>query len=447
MLQASLPVALRHIPDRIRDTSVNLDWRAALVGGIPRDLLRINCGQLEKEQFSDYLWDFDVCVEGDGIHFAHELARRIPGKLVINQPFKTATLKTDDGLGIDITTARTEFYSAPGQLPEVDTFDVTLEQDQQRRDFSINAIALELGLNHGRLIDTLGGEADLREKLIRVLHPGSFNDDPTRLMRAIRYGIRFGYDLEPVTYHLFTNAVDDMLADLLTPERIRYELECIGKEERWMEMWAAMDLSGLARALTNQMGGVSRNWQMEDAQAVDITMRNHGRVLEQENVQPWLVRTAWILRIVPAPLLMKTAERLGLYGRHIKMIMTARLLLRHEWVKLAQQLRPSQVTRVLEHYARGAIVMAMFTADTESSEAVMARSHMLHYLEDYSNVRSELSGEQLIELGAERGRVMRQVRDELRYLRLDGVIGDRETELAFAAKLIKKYSGTETGVS
>jgi tRNA nucleotidyltransferase (CCA-adding enzyme) len=441
MLQLCLPVALRHIPDRIRDTATRLDLRCALVGGVARDLLRIKYGQLEKEQFSEWLLDFDLSVENDGVRFAHELVRRLPGQLRINAPFKTATLTTEDGISIDIATSRNEHYAAPGQLPEVDTFEVSLEQDQQRRDFSVNAVAIELGDNHGQLIDTLGGEGDIRDRLIRVLHGGSFYDDPTRLMRAIRYGIRFGYDLEPVTLSLFSGAVDDSFADLLTPERIRYELECIGKEERWMDMWAVMDLSGLARALSAQLGGISRNWQGEDARSVDITLRNHAKLLEPEGLEPWLIRTAWVLREVPAPLVSKTAERIGLFARHIKTITNARLLLRQEWVKLAQHLRPSQVTRVLENYAPAAIVVAMFTADSGTEEAILARSNMLRYLEEYSSVRSELSGHELMELGAEQGRMLRELRDELRYLRLDGIVVDRENEINFASKLIRKHGG------
>jgi len=204
--------------------------------------------------------DFDVVVAGRGdprlggaaIPFAYELARRLPGKLTINAAFHTATLVTDDPVRIDLTTARTETYPRPGQLPEVDVSGVDIATDLLRRDFAANAIALDIADDYGQLIDPAGGLGDIAARQIRVLHGASFSDDPTRLLRAVRYSVRLGYDLEPVTRAQFSQAVDDGVLDHVSPERIRNELEWIGGEERWAQMWAVLDIAGVLGSCTRR---------------------------------------------------------------------------------------------------------------------------------------------------------------------------------------------------
>ena len=228
-----MPVATRHVIHRLRDVGRQTDMRTALVGGVPRELLRVQHDQLPAERLFEDVRDFDVVVEGDALIYVKELHRRLPGRIVENAPFRTATLTLDDGVILDIASARTEEYEAPGALPTVSTAGTSLSQDMARRDFTVNAMALDLSDTPGELIDPTGGAGDVADKQIRVLHPRSFIDDPTRLARALRYSIRLEYDLEPATRSLYIAAVEEAVTDHLTPERIRYELECIAREERW----------------------------------------------------------------------------------------------------------------------------------------------------------------------------------------------------------------------
>ncbi|MGI6588525.1 MAG: hypothetical protein ACOX2N_07130 [Peptococcia bacterium] len=157
-----------------------------LVGGSVRDFL------LQRE-FKDY----DFLLEGDCFSFVSRLKENIGGKVIFNRRLLTATLKTS-GITLDFTTARKEHYSRPGALPQV--VPTTWQEDLKRRDFTINTLVIPfLEEGWGKVIDLLGGKEDLEHGLIRVLHEQSFCDDPTRILRAIRYRNRLNFSLEKRT--------------------------------------------------------------------------------------------------------------------------------------------------------------------------------------------------------------------------------------------------------
>ena len=451
LLDGALPVALRHIPLRIRDTARDLDLEAALVGGVPRDLLRVRYGQLPAEQFTEMLRDFDVVVSGPldervggaGVRFAYELARRLPGRLVVNEAFHTACLTTAEGVNVDVATSRRESYPTPGHLPEVEPGDVPIATDLARRDFSVNAIAMDLRAEYGRLIDYYGGVGDLRDRLIRVLHSASFFDDPTRIMRAVRYSVRLGYDLEPTTVAQLERAVDDDVIDHLTPERIRYELECIGSEEGWLDMWAALDVFGVTRSISGLLADVSSFWHRADARALDIAVRNQAELIDGEDLAPWLIRTAWVLGAVPRDSLESVGTRLGLYKRHLAWLQDSRNVLSKEVAWLVDNPSPRATCLHLERHSRQAILLAMFILQPRSQDEVEARRLLRRYLDGWSRVRCGLDGHELLALGLKPGPLVGKISDELRYLRMDGVINDKEDERRLAAELIKRWGGDE----
>jgi tRNA nucleotidyltransferase (CCA-adding enzyme) len=190
---------LRQIADRVP---------AYLVGGVVRDLL------LGRD-----VADLDVAIEGDA-----EALMDLPGfSLERDALFLTGRLEQGD-VKIDVAQARAESYPAPGALPEVRP--ASISEDVARRDFTVNALAFPLGGDR-KLIDPHGGVDDLRAGVLRVLHEGSFVDDPTRALRAARYGARFGFQLEPETERLLRET------DLSTvsEDRIDNELRRIAAED------------------------------------------------------------------------------------------------------------------------------------------------------------------------------------------------------------------------
>lgn len=181
---------------------------AYLVGGVVRDLL-----------LGRGVADLDVAIEGDA-----EALTDLPGfSLERDGLFLTGRLEQGD-LKIDVAQTRAESYPAPGALPEVRPASIT--EDLARRDFTINAMAFPL-TGDRRLLDPHGGLDDLRAGLLRILHDGSFADDPTRALRAARYAARFGFELEPGTAELLRDA--DLTR--VSEDRIDNELGRIAAED------------------------------------------------------------------------------------------------------------------------------------------------------------------------------------------------------------------------
>jgi tRNA nucleotidyltransferase (CCA-adding enzyme) len=195
-----LPERLDALPGfgRVREAAAGLP--AYLVGGAVRDLL-----------LGSSRADIDVAIEGD----FDELARRLGGEVRVHPRFSTATVRVP-GLEVDIASTRAESYPHPGALPVVRP--APLVGDLARRDFTINAMALPLA-EPAALIDPHGGRTDLEAGQLRVLHPASFTDDPTRALRAARYGARYGLELEAGTARLLRDA------DLTTVSSDRVEAE------------------------------------------------------------------------------------------------------------------------------------------------------------------------------------------------------------------------------
>ncbi|PYM53181.1 MAG: hypothetical protein DMD79_26875, partial [Candidatus Rokuibacteriota bacterium] len=185
-----------------------------LVGGLVRDLL------LDRPTTRA---DLDLAVEGDAGSVARRLAGRLGGRVREHPSFLTATVELSGGRRIDLATARRERYARPGALPQVEA--ASLREDLWRRDFAVNALAVRLRPGaREELLDPTGGREDLERKEIRVLHPLSFVEDPTRIFRAVRFAERLGFRLERATRHLLVEAARFGGYDMLAGERLRTEL-------------------------------------------------------------------------------------------------------------------------------------------------------------------------------------------------------------------------------
>ncbi|MCK5505263.1 MAG: CCA tRNA nucleotidyltransferase, partial [Thermodesulfovibrionia bacterium] len=192
----------------------DLDFSSYLVGGSVRDLL-----------LGETNLDIDIVIEGNGITFARALGKKLNVKAKIHKRFGTAVVITDF-LKFDVATARTEYYESPAALPKVEMS--SIKKDLYRRDFTINTLAIKLNPDHfGQLIDFFGGQRDIKEKTLRILHNLSFIEDPTRAFRAIRFSERFGFNISKHTINLIKTAVRINLFDKLTGTRIYDELNLL----------------------------------------------------------------------------------------------------------------------------------------------------------------------------------------------------------------------------
>jgi len=199
----------------VGETAAGLGYSAYVVGGFVRDLL-LRIRNL----------DIDIVIEGDGILFARELAGQTGGTVRTHEKFATATVILPDGRRIDVATARLEYYEYPAALPTVELSSIKL--DLYRRDFTINAMAIHLNPDRfGTLVDFFNSQNDLKERRIRVLHNLSFVEDPTRILRAIRFEQRLDFHITRHTAKLIRNAVKMNLFDRFAGLRFFGELKQI----------------------------------------------------------------------------------------------------------------------------------------------------------------------------------------------------------------------------
>lgn len=209
-----LPKPQRRAIDVVREVAAEKECRPFLVGGPVRDIL------LGRPAI-----DIDLTLEEGSSTLAGALAQRIEGRVRSFPQFLTYKVTADNFPEIDIATARKERYRQPGALPAITAG--RLKDDLVRRDFSINALALDL--ESGQLHDPTEGERDIRDRLVRVLHDESFVDDPTRIFRAIRLAARLGFEIEPQTAALMKKAIETGT------------LHTVSKERVWRELFLAMD--------------------------------------------------------------------------------------------------------------------------------------------------------------------------------------------------------------
>ena len=221
--RVKVPKNIEPLSKEVGEIARSLGFRAYIVGGVVRDIL------LGKE-----VWDLDFVVEGDALKVAEELANRHGVNLHPFPEFGTAHLKVG-ALKIEFATARRETYPRPGAYPRVEK--ASLKEDLIRRDFTINAMALSVNPeDFGTLIDYFGGIRDLKDRIIRVLHPVSFIEDPVRILRALRFAGRLGFKLSKSTERLLRQAVNLGLLEEAPKGRIMNEIRLALREERLLDI-------------------------------------------------------------------------------------------------------------------------------------------------------------------------------------------------------------------
>ena len=204
------------------DAAARSGARAYLVGGAVRDLL---LGLTPAE--------LDLAVSGPGEDPVGSLVGALGGVASSGSEFGTARVEAA-GVEFDVARTRRETCARPGALPTV-TFTHSIDDDLPRRDFTINAMAVSLnGGDFGDLLDPLDGQRDLQARLVRILHPRSFEDDPTRILRAVRYAGRLEFEIEKETARLL---VEDLRwLDSVSGDRVRREMERTAAEGRVAEI-------------------------------------------------------------------------------------------------------------------------------------------------------------------------------------------------------------------
>ena len=247
-LLQGLPNPQRRAIDLVREIALEKDCHPFLVGGPVRDIL-----------LGRHAIDIDLTLEHDASTLARALAKRIEGRVRSFPQFLTYKVTAPEFPEIDLTTARKERYRKPGALPAVTAG--RLKDDLIRRDFSINAIALDL--LDGKMHDPTGGARDIESRVVRVLHDQSFLDDPTRIFRATRLAARLGFTLEPRTAELMRAAIESNALDTVSKERIWRELFLAMDEEEAPAILTGLSASGALHPLFGRKGNGTLKARLE----------------------------------------------------------------------------------------------------------------------------------------------------------------------------------------
>ncbi|MCG3139925.1 MAG: CCA-adding enzyme [Anaerolineae bacterium] len=400
-LERALPRDLLALVQNAAHTARALGYSTYLVGGFVRDLL-----------IGEANLDLDLVVEGDAIQLAHALAKQYGGRVHAHARFGTAKwLLEEKALHLDFATARTEFYEYPTALPDVERSSIKL--DLHRRDFTINAMALCLDPErYGALFDPYGGEQDLMRGLIRVLHNLSFIEDPTRILRAVRFEQRFGFHIEPRTVQL----IDDTrnLLSQVSGQRVRHELDLLFNEQEPERALMRLQALGVLPHLHPALQ--ADNWLAEKFRAL--------RESHAPTPLLYLGVLAYRLRTSEARALSKRLKLTNDENEILVQVVTLRLLERQ---LNNPQLAPSRVVELLERFDDAAL--AVFAIATDSAQA---QTFVDRYRAEWRQVHAELNGNDLKALGLTPGPAFREILSALRAQRLDGLLETRKQEEAFA---------------
>jgi tRNA nucleotidyltransferase (CCA-adding enzyme) len=394
-----------------------------LVGGVVRDLL------LKREN-----WDLDLTVEGNGIAFARLVADRYGAGLAVFERFATARLVFPHGLKMDIATTRRESYAQPAILPTVQP--ASIEEDLSRRDFTINAIAIQLNPRQfGRLLDPYGGQRDLRARTIRVLHSGSFQDDPTRIFRAIRFEQRFGFRLARTSVRLLAQAASTNLIQQLSGPRLKNEILLLFAEHDPVRAIARLAQLKLLRFLQRRLCYTKKVKRV--VTAVPKALAWWARRFPDSVIDRPIVYLMALSSESSAVVVAAMIRRLALSREQAKNVSAGGSLVDRAPKRLTNKgtVRPSQAYRLLADFSDEALVLllAKQVSPQHGVRVSLLKRHLVAYAKNRA-IKTALTGRDLQAMGLKPGPQYKTILGKLLESRIDGMITTEAEERAFVQK-------------
>ena len=422
LLRSRLPHRLVTLLEQAGQLADHCGVSLFVVGGCVRDLL------LGIENL-----DLDFVVEGDGIAFARKLSDVLHARVKTHERFGTAILLLPDGFRLDIATARTEYYEYPTALPTVEQS--SIKKDLYRRDFTMNALAVRLNeKGFGDILDFYGGQRDLNEKIIRVLHGLSFVEDPTRVFRAVRFEIRYGFRLGRDTTALIEGAVKMNLFNRLSGHRVLEELKLLLTEREPKRAIKRLADLGLLKFFHPKLSWSNRLAALLDAvdQAVDWY---HLSYLDRK-MEVWLVYLMAMLEVLPERGVSEVLKRFPFPESEETKLRTARRGCHKVMRRLGARspLKPADVYHLLSELSDETLLIMMATSKGE-----MVRRQVSAFLTSYQHVKPILKGTDLKAMGMKPGPQFKRVLDRLLEARLNGEVTTESDERG----LVKQLAGIE----
>lgn len=427
LIREQLPKHITHILQLAGQLGDRNNVSVYVVGGFVRDLL------LRRANL-----DIDLVVEDDGIRFARKLAQELGGRIREHAAFKTAIVIYSDEEGheqrIDVATARLEYYEYPAALPTVELS--SIKMDLFRRDFTINALAVQLNKERfGRLVDFFNAQRDVKERAIRVLHSLSFVEDPTRILRAIRFEQRYAFHIGIQTCKLIKNALELNLIEQLSNKRLAHELDIIFQEQTAVDCIKRMEEMTILHRIHPELSLTPTKTQLLES-IEQVLVWYHLLYLPSEVRRSWL----FLLGLCTNSKYQEASDvvlRLDFSPSARQRFLSLREKIRKQAPKIESWLHKKQATSVL--------CALLDTLELEGILYIMARArneelrkHVSLYLTTLQHIRLDISGNDILALGLPAGPEYAQILQHIRNERLDGNAPDRPTQLALAQKLVQE---------
>ena len=409
-MHAALTVAQRALLRDICTLAAGNGIGLYIVGGFVRDLM-----------LGGAVREVDFVVEGDAIGFTQTVASRLGGRVTPHRRFGTAKWRLPRELSkacgwtvLDFVMARSETYARPAALPVVTR--AAIRDDLLRRDFTINTLTICLDAERaGDMLDFFGGAADLELRLLKVLHPRSFEDDPTRMLRVVRFAERLGCELAPGTLRLLEPACAHVAA--LSGDRVRHELQLVFEEKHPAKVLARLDGCGLLAAVHPALANTADAWLVEKLSAAEAA-GGTGEV-------GWLL---WLYRL-SGEAAQAVAQRLRLPVRLTAALQQAQQLGAQR--NPGRRLLASEIVALLAGVQDWALAALVIAVDDEE-----LRSNIQRYRADLRHVKPLVTGHVLRARGLAAGPQYSKVLARLRDAWLDGNIHDAAGELALLDQLL-----------
>jgi tRNA nucleotidyltransferase (CCA-adding enzyme) len=424
LMNKLLSTRIVHVLRDLGRIGKELDVLVYVVGGFVRDLLL----GMEND-------DIDVTIEGNGILFAETFASEFGCRVKSHEKFGTAVIVFPDGFKIDVASTRLEYYSSPGALPTVERS--SLKMDLYRRDFTINTLAIQLNSQEfGHLIDYYGGQRDLQERSIRVLHNLSFVEDPTRVFRAIRFEQRLDFHIAKHTENLIKNAVKMEFLDKLGGKRLLTELVHILREKDPLRAVDRMNELGLLRFINPElrMNAATRKVLEETKKIVSW----FELLFLERRCEKWAIYFLSLCESLSDDQFWGTCTRLSVNEHYKAKLYEMRkkagevLDLMQRFAECSAKVQRSDIYHWLKELPVELLLYMM--AKTESEDV---KKFISLYFTQLQSVRCFITGKDLQKLGVPPGPRFREILDILLDARLNNLVQSRDEELQLARRQIK----------
>ncbi|MEG6616281.1 CBS domain-containing protein [Peptococcaceae bacterium 1198_IL3148] len=400
--------------------ALQYDYKVYAGGGIVRDII-LNVENL----------DIDLIVEGDAITLAKELARELGGKVRTYEKFGTAEVSVNDGSWIDVATARVEFYEYPAAMPTVETS--SLKHDLYRRDITINAMAISLNPeDFGELVDYFGGREDLYAGIVRVLHNLSFVEDPTRILRAVRFEQRYQMHMDPQTLRLLEEAIREEVLLKVSHERIWYELKMILNEPEPVDVLNRLAELGVWEQLFPEITYWEVQPVLEELPQALLVLRYWGW---NEPAEKWLPYLIAMLHWNDVDSATKVCNKFVIGRRQTEKVVST---VKH-WRQVLEHFSDPEATKLSQHadillQTLPREAYPMFLAIMEDRLAIQ---RFRQVMESVRRNKPVVNGKDIKAMGFKPGPIYRKALDAVWQARMDGVVKTREDELEFVEQYIR----------